>query len=489
MTLLGSTEPRIFTEPAGRLTRSTSRGYEVADFAEAVLGEPLLPWQRWLAIHAMELNRDGSYRFRVALATCARQSGKSHFLRVLSLYRLYVEGVRLVLGVAQDVSIAREMWSACVDTIKAVPDLTAELETVRRVNGDESFTLSGGGRYKISAANRSAGRGLSVDHLCMDEIREQRDWAAWSALSKTTMARPRAQTWAISTAGDNQSVVLRHLQEAGRSGRDPSIFYAEWSAVPGCDLDDVRAWAASNPGLGRTVSEAAIRTALGTDPPNVFRAEVLNQDVDELDGAIGADAWKACADPAGSLAHVRDRVILCLDVSPDGHHVTLAGAAVLPDGRVRVEIIGAWSSTAAARRELFGVRDVLRDPDESEGGLTDAGLVEQIAPAALAWFPSGPAGALGPELRGLGAVEVKGSEVAEACQEFADLVVARRVLHPGDPLLDAHVAGASKLHQGDSWRFTRRCVGHVDALYAAAGAAHVARTLPVERPLPRPMIV
>jgi hypothetical protein len=74
-------------------------------------------------------------------------------------------------------------------------------------------------------------------------------------------------------------------------------------------------------------------------------------------------------------------------------------------------------------------------------------------------------------------VELKGAQVLEACQGLADLTTARRVVHPADPLLDAHIA-AQKLHQGDGWRFTRRGAGHVDAAYAAAGATHTALTIP-----------
>lgn len=470
--LLGRPEPRLWTPPARKLTRKTSRGYEVADFADQVLGEPLLPWQRWLAIHGLELNPDGTFRFRVILVLVARQNGKTHLLRTISLWRLYVDGARLILGAAQSLDIAREAWSASVDAAKAVPELAAEIPPngVRYANGEQCLTLASGGRYRITAASRQAGRGLTVDQLNLDELREQRDWAAWGALSKTTMARPSGQTWAFSNAGDDQSVVLNHLREAALSGRDPSIFLAEWSAPDGCDLDDPEAWAQANPGLGHTISEQAIRSALSTDPPAVFRTEVLCQKVEALDEAIDLAAWKDCADPAGSLDTARDRVAAAVDVAPDGQHVTLAAAAALDDGRVRVEIVAAWRSTEEARREL-------------------SGLLERVQPRALAWYPSGPAAALAPILRGhKDAIELKGGAVTEACQSFADLIAGRRIVHPADQLLDAHITGAQKYHVGDGWRFVRRGAGHVDAAYAAAGAVHAALTVPVT-PRIRPRVI
>src|SRR5260221_6632515 len=55
-------------------------GYAIAEFADAI-GEPFLPWQRWLAIHAMELTPDGFFRFRVIVVLVARQNGKSSVKR------------------------------------------------------------------------------------------------------------------------------------------------------------------------------------------------------------------------------------------------------------------------------------------------------------------------------------------------------------------------------------------------------------------------
>jgi hypothetical protein len=448
------------------LTRRTSKGYEVSDFASRVLGEPPLPWQHWLNVHALELRADGSPRFRVVLVLVARQNGKTKELRTVSLWRMFMDGARLVLSAAQDLSFAREVWIEALGTVRSVPDLAAELGTVRNVNGDEWFALTGGARWKVTATNATAGRGLSVDQLDFDELRTQTKWDAWSSLSKTTQARASGQIWCISNAGDDRSVVLNGLREAALSGRDDSIGLFEWSAPDGCDLDDPRAWRQANPGLGHVIGERAITSALGTDPPEVFRAEVLCQRVVALDTAVELVAWRDCRDPQQTLSSLRGRVAVVVDVAADGRHVSAVAAAVGDDGRVRVEPVAAWAETGPARTEL---------PD----------LLKRINPAATGWFPSGPAAALAPLLQD--AEALRGSDVTAACMGFADLVTARSVGHPGDPLLDAHVAGASKLWTGDGWRFIRRGAGHCDAAYAAAGAAHLALTLPAEKPRLRPL--
>lgn len=482
----GRERPRLFTEPARRLTRKTTLGFEAISFAEDMLGMTLLPWQKWWLKHALELEPDGSFRYRTVLTLVARQNGKTTLLKALALYFMYMDRARLVLGAAQSLDIARESWAGAVDLAESDPELADEIDLVRRANGEQELRLVNGARYRIAAATGSAGRGLSVDLLILDELRQHQTWAAWGALSKTTMARPNALTVGISNAGDDQSVVLNALREAALSGADPTIGLFEWSAPDGCELDDRDAWAQANPGLGYTITEQAISAALATDPPSVFRTEVLCQRVDVLDSAVDLGGWRSGADPAGTLEDVRDRVVVGLDVAPDGTHVALVAAADVGDGRVRVEPVAAWDSTDAARDEL----------DE---------LLDRIAPRALAWFPSGPAAALGAVIRRdrlapvggsrrgrrsgrpFELVELTGQQVAEACQSFADLVAAGRVLHPSDPMLDAHVMNAQRLDQGDGWRFARRGAGHVSAAYAAAGAVQAALTLP--RPTGRPRVI
>lgn len=467
--LVGAEYPRLWTEPARRLTRQTSRGFELAEFAEQILGEPLLPWQRWLAIHALEVDRSGGYRYRTVVVLVARQNGKTHFLRTLALWRLYMTDARLVLSVAQSLDIAREAWRAGCQTVEAVPDLSAELVRIGRTNGDEHLSLSGGRRWKIGAANRSAGRGLSVDLLVMDELREQRSWDAWGALSKTTMARSDGQTFGISNAGDDESVVLNQLREAALAGNDPTLGIFEWSAPEGCELDDPAAWIQANPGLGHTVPEQALRSALTTDPPAVYRTECLCQRVDSMaDDAVPKDAWAACQDASLTLDGLRERVALCFDVAPDLMHATLAAAAVGPDGRVRVEVVAAWDNTRAAVADLAAWRD-------------------RVKPRAAGWF-AGPASAVKADLERLGFTPIPSTDQTAACQALAEQVTSRRLLHGGDPLLTAHVLGAKRWPVADGWRFVRRGAGHCDAAYAAAGAAHLARTLPASVGKPRILV-
>jgi hypothetical protein len=250
----------------------------------------------------------------------------------------------------------------------------------------------------------------------------------------------------------------------------------------------------SYPGGRRKDGEALLATARravekGGEALTMFKTESMCIQVKGLNPAIDPGAWARCLEP-GDLAKVRRRVALCLDVAPDGEHVTLVAAAVLADGRVRVEVVAAWDTPAEARAQL-------------------AGHVETIKPAVFGWFPDGPAAAMAADLadrrkQGRRAwpppgvkVEAIRAEVAACCMGFAEQVSARGIVQSGDPLLDAQVWAAEKLKRGGTWVFVRSSgktgekddAAHVDALYAASGAAHLARTLPAPVGKPRLRVV
>jgi hypothetical protein len=512
--IVGRTVPRLYTRPlvtgepgpcecGCALTDATSLGFQAIAFAETVAGAVLLPWQRWWLIHALELLPNGSFRFRTIVTLVARQQGKTWLLKILALWSMYLGVARLVLGSAQSLDIARESWQGAVEIVADQPELAAEVGNVRHANGEQCLTLINGARYRITASTGKAGRGLSVDLLILDELREHRDWAAWAALSKTTMARPNALTVCISNAGDDRSVVLNQLRDAALAAitaaaadplaEDDGLALFEWSAPEGCELSDPDGWAQAMPGLGHgTITEAAVRSALATDSPAVFRTELLCQRVPTLDSAIDPAAWKACADRGGSLAPVRARVALCVDVSPDYAHVTLVGGARLDDGRVRLQLIGYWSGPDALHQADAAMPELIR----------------KIKPAEFGWFPSGPSAALAPSLRAwrlkfrrtvpkyrkndlTGLTELvldnedefarmSSSLEKEACQALAAAVTGGRVIQPDSELLNAHVYGATKLRTGDGWRFGRPIDGgqHVDAAYACAGAYYLASLVP-----------
>ena len=472
----GSETPRHFTPPLRVLTPETSKGFEVIDFAQAFLGIELLPWQKWLLTHALELNEDGTYRFRTVVVIVGRQNGKTTILMVLALWRIVMgEPKSLVLGTSTSLDYAKEAWEGAVALAEESEDiepLIAPRGGIRRANGEQQLQLVNKSRYKIAAATRRGGRSLSVDLGIADELREHHNWEAWSALSGTTTAKPDSQIWALSNAGDDSSVVLNHQRDSGlatiETGEgDETLALFEWSAPEGCELDDPLALAQANPALGHTIKVTTLQGKMATMPPNAFRTEHLCQRVAALNNAIDAQAWEDCLDQDTTLDAIKDRAVLSIEVALDLKHVTLMAAAVTDTGKVKVDVVDAWDSVQEAREAL-------------------PGWLKKIRPRRIGWFPNGPSAALAADMEKIKAsYEMK--NITTVCQSLAEQVLARQLIHPGDPLLSAQVAGSVKVDTGDGWRFGRKNVNHVDAVYALAGAVHLARTMP--RPLGKPRIL
>lgn len=487
--VLGSIEPRIYTPPLRDLgtavhpNYAASYGWDVIEFARDVLGEPLDPWQEWVTVHAGELLPDGRPRFRTVLILVSRQQGKTHLCKVLSLYWLFVERQKLVLGTSTNRDYAKEAWLGAVDLAEESDSLAAEILDVRKANGEETLTTSAGCRYKIAASNRRGGRSLTINRLILDELREHATWDAWNAAVNATNVVPDAQVFAISNQGDDTSIVLDALRGPAvahieRGDGDERLGLFEYSAPDGSSPDDPMALALSCPQLGRRADLDSIigsaRRAMAAGGPELagFRTEVMCQRVHLMDPAIDPDHWTGCGtDEPVNLADHRAQVALCVDVALDSSHATLVAAAVL-DGHVHTEVVAAWEGYGC----LKAVRAEL------------PGIVAEVKPRVLGWFPGGPAAALTADLeartdrrgwppRGTDVADIKGDQAA-VCLGLAEQVAAREIRHPRDPMLTAHVNAAQKLRRGDAYVYARRGTAPIDGAYALAGAVHLARTLP-----------
>jgi hypothetical protein len=306
------------------------------------------------------------FRFRTVILLVARQNGKSTVMTVLILWRMFQDGARMVLETHATIDHARKAWEEAVAIAEAIPELNDEIARVNLSNGSELLKLDGGNKFKIASANRRGGRGFSGDFIIFDELREHQTWNAWSATSKTTMARSRAQVWGVSNAGDSASIVLRHLRAVAIAAikgealenvpeelRDEididSIGLFEWSAgtVDGTDegqprgIWDREGWAEANPGMGRNIEERAIANAAATDPEWEFRTEVLCQFVNSVGtGPFPSGSWAKITVPAEEIHRDPSRpACYGIDMSHDRTMVYVALAFWDLDGRMRVELV------------------------------------------------------------------------------------------------------------------------------------------------------
>jgi hypothetical protein len=457
---IGSEQPRLWTPPLRELTPETSLGFEVIAFARDILGIELFPWQQFLFIHGLELKPDGGYRFRTILTLVARQNGKTTALNVLTLWRMIMDGARVVIGSSTNLDYARKSWLATVEMAKGSPAVVDEFRWPEtRANGRESLETRDGAFYGIATASRKGGRSLSVDLLILDEIREHRTWEAWSASSKTTNARPRGQRWAISNMGDDGSVVLNHLQSQALAGADPSLGIFEWSAPPGCETADRSVWPLANPALGYTITEDVIASDLNTDSEEVFRTEVLCQRVPRLTPQpITPEAWAAIARdvrPAGNP-------VFFVTMAKDMSSASISVAATY-EGSPHVEL-------ADHRAGVGWLTDRLRE------------LHERHPQALIGAYAAGPVKAWGPTLAepyGRGAMRIgfdldlmTATDTAAACAHLEKLATQGTFTHSPDETYAESLEGAEvRRLDGGSWVWDwAHSAGNLAPIAGATGA-------------------
>lgn len=497
--LKGSTEPRIYTEPLRELTPETSLGFEMIDFSRDVLEFDLLPWQKWLLIHAFEIIGDfdtgWSFRYRKVVSIVARQNGKTTLSVVISAFFLYALQVGLIIGTAQDLEQAEDTWEELVEMVSADPELASHIKHIWRTNGSKRLQLTGNRDYRVKASTRKAGRGKSADLVFLDELREHQTWDAYSAISKTGIAKANALLWAMSNAGDGASIVLRHFRIQGHiQAGDPdglaaalassepvneddggTLGFFEWSAPPKADKHDKEAWAAANPSLGYTITERALASDCATDPDEVFKTECLCQWVSAaITSPFPNDSWEMGRDEKSEIAP-DSPLVFGVDMSADRGRTSIAVCGYRSDGNLHIELVAyrpgvgwirQWFAKRAAKQHMTialqgrgapisSVKDILETIENCE-------VSECVGPDVTGW-----AGRLW--------------DSVSACDpdSTSDAVP---VFHRSQPALDLAAAVAATKPLGDgAWAWDRRKSTEDVSPLIAATMALGSLTQPIKR--------
>lgn len=506
----GCTQPRVFTPPLPGncnplradgcpcgcgLNPDSSWGFECIAFLENVLHWVLIPYQKWLYIHALEKDaaRTG-FRYRTLIILIARQNGKTQWLKGLGLWKLYLDGAEEVLITAQNLDLAEKTLAQVVADVKACKLTRREFRRYSQTNGKHRMILSpvpGSDKprhWGTTPTTRKGGRSMSVDLAMLDELREHQNWQAWNAITPTTKARPRSLNVGASNAGDATSVVLRSMRNAAtekiqaKKTDDTQIGFFEWSIPDDVDFTDPEFWPMANPAMGYLPghTQRDMQGVLEEMQDNIagFQTEYCCMWVDTLEpGILPAEDWKATTDPA-SKRDPNSPVWASLDVNFERTKAYIGVAAERPDGRWHNEVISAARGTDWV---LPWFTDPKRLVEDEQGPITVDGKRYRSKFAGVVIQARGaPASGLIEKLReaGVPVVELGGPDLTKSYGDYFDLLTQRRVRHRPSPALDEAAAIAQKKNLGDSWVMDRKqndCSAVITVVQATWGA-----TKPVE---------
>ena len=459
--LVGKSEPRLHTPFAEGLE---SRGSEIIKLAEQ-LGEPLMPWQQLVVNESMKLKADGRWAFPQVGILVARQQGKSHLMRLRILWGL-LNGEKLQILTAHKLAVSLEHFNQVVDTIEQHEFLSSQLKRIRRTNGQEEIQFLNGSRFKV-VANNAAGRGYAgAETIYMDELREHRDYSAWSAITKTQLAAKNPQLYGFSNAGDATSIVLNELRDRGLAtiqGVKDSLLWLEWSAPQNTNISlESARW--SNPAMGYTVHPDNIEATFN-EPEAVVRTEVMCQWVDTLQSPWSPNAWSQCADPNLEVKpDPANQTFLAFDVTPRRNQCSLVAAQVIGD-KIAIGLVQTFDSDTAIDDLTIAnaVADWCRAYDIYEVGYSKN--TGQSVAARL-------------QNAGFRTEAIDGRAFSAACDYMLMAMENKRLVHKDEVTFNKHISACARVPYAEGgWLIGRRASNaNVSGAVAAAMAIYLAST-------------
>lgn len=422
--------------------------------------------RRILETYPVGHEREGQLRYRQVVVSMGRQNGKSVIGAILGLFGLLRDPGQLVIGIASSAEQARILYERTMHVIRANPSLASRFDKLTDTRG---IRAKDGGKYEIKAARSGALQGLPLNVGLCDELHIM-PAALWSDMVNGTAAKRNGIVVGITTAGDENSELLKQLYEVGHKaiGGDKTLerfgFFL-WESpdakVPVDDAELAEYLKAANPALeaGRIDLADVISDVRSMPEIDVVRYR-LNRFVAGSSIFITPTMWQACARPAGAKPSSNTRPVFSIDRTPDWGYASVAAAWKGEDGYTYTELVA--SIVKPTLEQLAQVCLQLSQHSPQTFGVEGYALRE-----------------LGVELkkRGLPVTILTSSDIVNASSLTYSLIAQKKIRHADDPLLAMQFPRTIRKNVGDSFRISRRDSSvEIDAVLATTAAIYLAQT-------------
>lgn len=470
---IGSQTPSFLAKPAVPATDFFD-GEDFVDLA-AAFGLEADQWQEGMVTATMGRTSTGALAAAKVALSVPRQNGKNAIIEILELGQALLLG-RRIIHTAHEVKTGRKAFQRLMGFFSNNAELKAHVALLRQTNGQEAIFLDNGGSIEFISRSKTSGRGFSGDTLILDEAQHLSDETLESLLPVISPSKEPQQifTGTPPAPDDRYGDVFRRLHDAAHDGTDPTLLWAEWSALPTpgsteVDADDETLWLAANPALGKRITLGAVQAERSALSDAGFRRERLGMwEQERTSRVLPLEDWNACADP--NLVDDGTPVVLAVDIAPgrDAASIVAAGSSV--DGHLWVDVI------------------------ENRRGVPDwviprlKAILERQEVSALMIDVLSPAGSLIEPLEAQGVkVSRTGSNImAAGCGQLFDSVMAHDFRHLDQMPLNLAAAAARKRKLGDSWAWNRAnedadITPLVAATLALTGRTYSRRKRPVKQ--------
>lgn len=432
----------------------------------AALGWPLMPWQALVADVANEVDpATGLFVYSAVGLTVPRQSGKTTLTGAQMEHRTIYRPRRRVWYTTKSREDARDwLLNEHLPGLQSSP--LEPYAKVRKAQGSEGISYPHGSLLRIFAPMRSALHSKQSDLVIVDEawapdLERGRDLD--QGIVPTQATRPGAQTWKVSTAGDESSLWLWETVTRGRAaveaGRREGIAYFEWSCPDDLDPCASSSWPKYHPAYGITIGAPQMKAALDELTPGPFARAYGNRWPEGMGVAaapkIPPGRWAAVQVPPITQVPAGVRMSLGFDTTRD---------------RSSGAIAVAW-------RDLSGLRNEVTESRPGTGWMAErlAELATRHHPVGIGYDAGGPALDIADALAtaGLPVAPVRGRDWTAACAGWLAAILERRIRIGTHPALAAAAEVAPGRDSGDGgWTWHRRgAIASIAPIIAATAAS------------------
>lgn len=426
----------------------------------ALLGTPLMPWQKWVSRIASERHPadPDRYRYKYVFVTIPRQGGKTTVMRCVLTERGIRKRNRQAFYTAQTGKDAAERWKDLVKRVEESP--LKRYSRIRLAAGSQALSFINGSSIRPFTPSAESLHGYTPHDVFLDEIfvwsmEEGDDLLGAIVPAQNTL--PDSQIWLVSTMGNARSEFMNDWYAKGiESLTDPNanVAFIDFGLAEGLDAFDPDNWDC-HPAIGHTITKEVIAEAAAALPRGEFERAYMNRLVSAGETFIPMETWDKLTNDQQDAPKWSD-ICVGYDVAHGGNTAAVVAAWYDANGLIQIRPL----RTAPGSSWLAGY------------------LKEEIKPQkprALGADSVGDTRALTDTLKNHGfndrPLELTPRDYSSGCISFKTHIIEKTLQHNGSAALRRAIENAVTRPLGEGWAFSgAKSTGSIAELKAAVVA-------------------
>lgn len=424
----------------------------------AMMGTPLIPWQRYVADVACEIDEDtGTFHYDTVVISTPRQCGKSALVDSSDTFNASLGRRRRIAYAAQTGKDAEDHFKEYAELMQGTR-LMQKVRKFRFSNGGMSVSFTNGSTISPMAMTKIAGHGKQMDKVTIDEafsLTKEAGDTIMDAIIPTMNTRlmrtgVAAQRWITSTEGNADSTYFNPLLDGLRAGDVPErTCWFDFGIPEDADPEDLDVVMRYHPAAGYLWYKPQLRDfreGFGDNVAGWARAFGNRRDTGVSDRVIAADLWETTAVAPVRPAELDGRpIVFAAAVDVDATNTSVSVGIVNQDGTVTTQLLKVLAGTGNATDEITRLCTDYAAPLVMDTRGPNADLRDRLASLTDSY---------GDQL--VRFVELSAADYLAVGQAYVSGLQNHTVTHALDTELDMSVAKSARTWSGDAWRITRR---------------------------------